>query len=338
MARSVGITISAVVVFIGCAFTLLFGGLAALGSAMMSLRPTANVPAFVGFLAIVEAVFALGFSGWGIATGVGLINTKEWARISTIVFAALLALFTLPTALFVAFVPLPIPKDPNLPSHFALTIRAGISVFYGLLGALAIFWLFFFNRRSVKEQFRRKRPVLDESTQYLPSEIPSAKPAMPSSARPLSITIIAWFLLVGSASLPFFLLYSRTMFRNVPVPFCFLGFFLFGRGAALVLLLWMVVQIGAAVGLLRLQNWARLTTIWLQLFGILNVLLVVAIPANRVRYQHIMDAAMASISSQMPQPVSFSFPAWIGMAASLPVVLVILWFLITRKEAFVSAS
>lgn len=330
MARSVGITISAIVVFVGCAFTLLFG----LGSAAMSLRPTANVSPFVAFFAVVEAVFALGFSGWGIATGVGLISTKEWARISTIVFAALLALFTLPPALLMALLPLRIQQDPNLPAHSAPILRVGISLVSGLLGALAIFWLYFFNRRSVKVQFQGQRPVLQEAGPQLAPEIGTSIPAQRVPGRPLSITIIALFLLVGSASTPFLLLYSRAVFREVPMPFCFLGFFLFGRAAALILLLWMVVKIAAAVGLLKLKNWARLTAIWLQLFGILNLLLLVAVPANRARYQHIIDAAMASMNWQTPQQMSFSFSVWVGMIGSL----VILWFLITRKQAFASPS
>lgn len=338
MARSVGITISAAIVFIGCAFTLLFGGIAALGSAMMSLHAPPGLPVRMGYVAIVEAVFALGFSGWGIATGVGLINAKEWARISMIVFAAILVFFTLPPAFFIAFIPLPIPKDPNLPSNFALMLRVGIVFFYGALGALAIFWLYFFNRRSIKAQFQGKQAALGESQSFLPAEISSASAPAVSSARPLSITIIAWFLIVCSACMPLSLLYSRAAFRNVPMPFCFLGFFLYGGTAMLVALTWMVVQVAAAVGLLKLQNWAWLTTIGLQLLGILNVLLLVAVPANRTRFQHIMDAAMASMGQRMPQPMSFSFPVWTGMIGSLPIVAVILWFLITRKQAFASPS
>jgi hypothetical protein len=339
MARSVGITISAVVVFIGSALTLLFGGFAALGSAIMSLHPAANMPPFVGYLAIVEAVFALGLSGWGIATGVGLLNAKEWARISMIVFAAILALFTVPTAFFMAFVPLPFPKDANLPANFALIMRIGISVFYGLLGALAIFWLYFFNRRSVKAQFQGKQPEASVLPLVpLAAEIASAVPQPSTRTRPLSITIIAWFLLVSAALTPLSLLYSRVVFRNVPMPFCFLGFFLFGRTATVVLLIWMAVQIAAAVGLLKLRNWALLTTIGLQLLGMVNVLLLVLVPANRARFQHTMDAAMGSMMPQMPQPISFAFPVWIGMIASLPIFLVILWFLITRRQAFASPS
>ncbi len=339
MARSAGVTASAVVIFIGSALTLLFGALAVLGLALTSLHPVPTAPIHAGYIAIANAIFALGFAGWGIAAGIGLLNTKEWARVSTIVFAAMLALLAIPAALFMAFIPLPLPKDPNLPVNFALIIRLSTVLVYGLLGALAVFWLFFFNRRSVKEQFHRKRGQ-SEVKGLVPQPAPEiAVVGIESAAtRPLSITVIAWFLLISSAFAPLSLLYSETVLRGVQIPFCFLGLFVSGWAAFLILLIWMAAQLIAAVGLLKLKNWARLAIIVLQCFGILNILLLVAVPANRIRFQHAMDAAMASMRLQMPQPVSFSFSIWIGMIASLPIFVVILWFLITRKQAFAATA
>lgn len=337
MARSAGITVSAVVVFIGSAFTLLFGALAALGSAMMSLHTAPSIAPHLGFVVvIVEAVFALGLSGWGIATGVGLIQAKEWARISMIVFAALLALFTLPSALMMAFIPLPVPKDPNLPANFTLILRGGFVLFYGLLGALAIFWLYFFNRRSVKAQFQTKQAA-SEGSGPSPSEIGNT-PALAGPARPLSITIIAWFLIVASAISPFSLWYMHAMFHGTPIPMFFIGFFVSGSPAILILLFWMAAQVIAAVGLLKLRNWARLATIGLQVLGVVNVLLVVGVPAHLARFQRIMNSAVASMNLRTPQPLPAGFPVWIGMVASLPLFCVILWFLVTRKRAFLQYS
>jgi hypothetical protein len=335
--RSAAITVSAAVVFIGSAVTILLGGLAALGSFLVSSRTPANVPPHLGYIIVVEAIFAFGLGGWGIASGVGLIQAKEWARVSMVVFAAILLFFSLPPALIMAFIQLPIPKDPNLPSNFATVMRIGIVVFYGLLAALAGFWLYFFNRSSVRAQFQRKQAAGGPAA-HLPAEMPSANLSAPTRARPLSITIIAWFLLIGSAFGPLGLLYSHAVFRSVPLPMCFLGFFVFGRTAALILAVWMAVQIIAAVGLLRLNNWARLVNIGLQCLGLLNMVLLVGIPGNRARFQQVMNAAMASMNMPMPQPVSFSFPLWIGAFASLPLFVVILWFLITRKQAFLKQS
>lgn len=58
------------------------------------------------------------------------------------------------------------------------------------------------------------------------------------------------------------------------------------------------------------------------------------IPANRLRFQHIMDVAMGSMNQQMSQPMPFVFPVWFGIVGSLPIFAVILWFLCTSKQAF----
>lgn len=335
MTRSVGITASAVVVLIGSALTILFGAVAMLGSFVLNLRPMPNAPPHLGYVIVIEAVFAFGFGGWGVASGVGLIRTKEWARISMIVFAIILLVFTLPTTLVLAFIPLPVSRDPNLPSNFVTIMRTGMVLFYALLAALGGFWLYFFNTRRVKAQFQGQQSNSAAASASLPGAIPRADRGVPVDARPLSITIIAWFLLIGSAFAPLSLLYSRALFHNAPMPLCFLGFFVFGPTATLILMSWMTAQAVAAIGLLKLKNWARLATIALQCLGILNIVLLVGIPGNRARSQQIMDSMMASMNTGTAQPISFSLPISLIMTASLPLFFVILWFLIRRKQAFV---
>ena len=232
-----------------------------------------------------------------------------------------------------AFVPSPVPKD-SLPANFATMMRVGMVLFYGFFTLLGGFWLYYFNTRSVKAQFQGKQATAEAPAACLPAEMPGAGPGVPPCPRPLSITIIAWFLIIGSAFTPLSLLYFREVFR-MPLPMCFFGFFVLGRTAELILLVWMAIQVIAAIGLLRLNNWARLVTIALQCLGILNIVLVIAIPGNRLRFQQVMNTIMASMNLQTPQPVPFAFSAWIGMIASLPFFAVILWFLITRKRAFV---
>ncbi len=64
MPRSVGITVSAVVVIIGTAFTILGGAMMVLGSFFLSKSsPAANVPANLGFFVVIEAVMFSGFAG-----------------------------------------------------------------------------------------------------------------------------------------------------------------------------------------------------------------------------------------------------------------------------------
>src|SRR5690349_4561697 len=137
MPRSAGITVSAVVVIIGSAFTILFGALMLLGSALISKSsPAANLPINVGAVLIVEAAIIWAFGAWGLAAGIGLIYLKRWARISVLVFAAILVVFTLPGTLIIAFIPFPKTNDPNLPANFVPVFRIGMALFYAAFAAL----------------------------------------------------------------------------------------------------------------------------------------------------------------------------------------------------------
>lgn len=334
MRRSAGVTVSAVLVLLGSAFTLLLGVLMLLSSAFLSkTSPSANVPVNFGAIVAVEAVVVFAFGGWGLASGIGLIYLKQWARISLLVFAGFLVCVSLPAVALMAVISLPTPHDPNMPPSFMAVMRVGMALFYGMFAALGGFWLYFFNKRSVKLQFQAMQPAPESAAgdSFLGAAVPGP---ITTPARPLSITIIGWFLLIGSAFTPLWLLLNRALFAGLQFPFYFLGFFLFGRSAHLVLIVWMAAQMAAAVGLLKLKRWGLFVTIGMQCLTIANVTLLTGIPGHRARFQQIMETMMASMNARMPQPAPFDFPAWAGFALSVPIVLVILYFLITRRRAF----
>lgn len=339
MPRSARITVSAVVVFIGSGFTILAGaGMPLMAALLLNSLRMPNQPPFLRYALCFEAALCFAFGGWGVASGVGLLQLKRWARISMIVYAAILLFCTLPVALLMVFVPLPT-NDPNVPPIVMTFMRVGMVFFYGAFAALGGFWLYFFNMRAVKAQFRGEQPI--ETAVAAPSEaLPETRLASASAgtrARPLSISIIAWFLLAGCVFGPLCLWFDSIIFPGVQLPICFLGLFVFGRTAMLILVLWMAVQAIAAVALLKLKNWGRLTTIVLQCLGMINIALMFGVPANRARFQLFMESAAASMNARMPQPVPFTFPVWIGLASAIPVFVAILWFLVTSKQAFMPA-
>ena len=86
MKRSAGITISAVLVFAGSALTLLFAALIALSAAVSV--PNGNLPHGFRYIAMGVVVWAILFVIWGIASGMGLLHRREWARISILVVSA----------------------------------------------------------------------------------------------------------------------------------------------------------------------------------------------------------------------------------------------------------
>src|SRR5205807_2256301 len=164
------------------------------------------------------------------------------------VFAGFLVCVSLPASALMALIPL-----PNLSSSFMSLMRMGIVLFYAMFAVLGGFWIYFFNKRSVKAQFQAMPPVRQ------------------------------------SAAGDLFL---------------------------------------AAAGLLKLKNWGLFATIGLQCLALANVTLLMGIPGHRARFQQLMESMMASLHARMPQPAPLDFPVWIGLVMSLPIFLVILYFLV----------
>jgi hypothetical protein len=143
--------------------------------------PTAqpNAPPFLKVVSFVMCVVLPGFAGWGITTSVGLFRLRGWSRWSILVFSALLAFMGGSSALMISIIPMP--PTPQVSQETMTRIKIGIAVFYGVLALMGAFWLFYFNTARVKTQFG-----------------PGAAMDGPGG-RPLSISVIAWFALVGGA-------------------------------------------------------------------------------------------------------------------------------------------
>ena len=231
MPRSVGITISAIVVFAGSAFTLLGGAMLVVGSALLSRSsPATNLPMNSGVFLAADAVLSFGFGGWGLASGIGLLYLKSWARISTLVFAGFLVCISLPAAALILLIPLPNSHDPSLPFNFMSVTRMAMALFYGVFAVLGGCWLYFFNKRSVKMRFEERPSTLESAAGDLFSAAQIPAPAVSQGARPLSTTIIGWFLLITAALAPLGLLFNRAFFPGTQLPLYFFGFFFFWMG------------------------------------------------------------------------------------------------------------
>jgi hypothetical protein len=156
MARTAGIISSAVVVFIGSAVAMLLGALVA--SIAISKYPNWTSPAggvggVFGYYVMAASIIVIGLGGWGIASGVGILNARPWARTSMLVFGAILLVVVIPAALEMVVDPHVGIVSPYLESPYRVNMRAEMMAFYGLLAMLGGFWLYFFNKKSVKAQF-----------------------------------------------------------------------------------------------------------------------------------------------------------------------------------------
>jgi hypothetical protein len=206
-----------------------------------------------------------------------------------------------------ALAPIHLPQDASLPDNFLLLLRIGVCGFYGLLGVLAGSWIYYFTRPRVKEQFQGGA-IVDGAA---------------STGRPVSISIIGWYLVISTCFAPF------AAFFHFPISI--FGLYLTGRAASLVMAAVGVIQLTMGIGLLRLKPWGRTITIWYFSFFLVNSFLMVLLPGSQARFDQTMAYSQKMMgTAAMP----IHFPMWIGLVFSVPLFVLLLWFVVTRKEAF----
>lgn len=317
MNRSVGVTISAVIIFLGCAAALL--GVASIFSVLWFAPIPESQAHFLKYGAYVGGIFLFGLACWGITSGVGLLRLREWARISVLVLSGLLLSISLPGLLVLLVLSFPIPRniqDPELARQTLLAMRVSLIGYYGVIFALAVFWLVFFNTRSVREQFRG-----------VASAGPHARQGRP---RPISITVMGWYFLITGCSFPFYFL------LHFPVPI--FGFLLKGPTGSLIILTLTFLKIVMGVGLLKLQPWARIAAICYSLYLPLNSLAAFLIPGSHARFEQVQAEfqKMFGVTAQAytASPNTARLSMWLSLGFTLPMAGVLLWFLFKTKRSF----
>ena len=319
MGRSPGVTVSAVIAILGSlglgalgAFMLLGGLILAFGSGIPnSPTPYPTGMPLAAILAI-EILLVFGFAILGLVSAIGLLRLKNWARICFLVFAAILVFGAGSSALagIVLMVAAPQvgPPNPDVPPGFMTGIAVVMVIVSLMVGALAIWWLIYFNRRTIKVEF------MGEAAAALPRR------------GPLSMTIIGWLLVVGA----FFMVIS-VVFSGYPS--VFLGVVIEGWAGRMIYLLWAAVSFIAGLGLLKWRRWAHSIAIGTYAFGLFNTVLSLLTGA--------MSRLQAIIQERMPPtpypvvPASSFFQIMIILAFAYSGV--VFWILITRRRAFIAS-
>ena len=155
MNRSAGITISAVIALLGSGLAVLTGFLMLFASTSGISVPE-NQAQFFKYFMVFTALLFFGAGAWGISTGSALLRLREWSRVSMIAFSALLLFICIPGLFIFLMMPFPPPgtvPNPQLTKNILMAMRIFLTVFYAMLAALGGWWLYFFNKRSTKEQF-----------------------------------------------------------------------------------------------------------------------------------------------------------------------------------------
>ncbi len=261
-------------------------------------------PHFITAALAGSAAFFLVLAAWSIATIVGLLRLRNWARYSILIMGALIAFFGITSGLFIAFLPsIVAASDPQqaLPPGVMHGIIAIIALFYIAIGAVGIWWLVYFNLRSVKSYFlpyyasHYASPQPNPYTAAYPSYSTAASLATPGGlAPPLPATPVPVPPPAGRfAHVPtsikivgclfFFGALACLVFVPLPFPAFVAGFILPGWAGHLLYLAIAAVNFLLGFGLFRLDNRARLGVYALVIYAVANAI-VMRTPWGYARY------------------------------------------------------
>ena len=341
MKRSVGVTVIAVLSLIGSIFTFLMGILMIV---VMALAPPQQEqfpvsPAVFRLMLVFAAMVYILPAIWGIITSVGLLRLSNWARISLMVFSALLILMGGFSGLMSMFVPFT-PARAGTPPALVSSIRVAMVVFWLTLLAIGVWWLIFFTRPRVKQQFG----VLSLGPGLPTSEVFAGSPAQPSTLsttpsaarRPVSFTVIAWLLLAGCFFMPLnWILHFPAIFFTKLVT---------GWTAVFYYLVMTAISLYVGIGLLRLKPFAREVGVVYYLFFLVNAGIFYLAPGGHGRIRALLEAQstmfpwMQLWQNQLELQFDRTPALLVGGVMGLISLAVPLYFLITRKQAFEAAA
>jgi hypothetical protein len=205
---------------------------------------------------------------------------------------------------------------------------------------IGIWWLVFLNRAKVKEQFGQTAQVVAAPSTLQPAypgQSVSISAVGPGAAtRPLSITIIAWFMLAGCLFLPLGLVMRGPVILFTKI--------LMGGPAVWVYLAFTIAQLGIGLGLLRVKPAARMAAIVYFVFAFVNSAVFYFAPGGQARMLGLLEQQQSMFPwmrlYQSQTEFHFDFGPFLIMGAviGLVVISVPLYFLVTRKIAFENAA
>jgi uncharacterized membrane protein (DUF2068 family) len=326
MKRLPGVIFSAILLVLGSLFQLLIAVCMGLGAAVeqklvrsgghLGAGAAAPFPAWMPVFTYGLSAFFVALGVWGILTAIGLFRVRRWARYSILVIGGCLTLIGLPSMLITLVllaIPLPLPAtvDPaqaNAVHSMTRVVFGVVAVFYGIICAVGISWLAYFNLKNVRELFA------------------SAPGQVAESRRPFLISVVAVLLMIGAV--------SCLLMAFLPLPAAFLGFTLYGWEKAAVLLVYAVLLAAAGVGLWRLEEWGRRLAIAMQAIGLVQYVVYIARPSLMTRYSEEINRMMNLPQAQPPVqlPTMFYIPVF---GFSILFLIAIVWILIHYRGAFV---
>ncbi len=349
MKRPIGLILSAIVLGLIALLLLLIAALMAFSGTFAAHQPAfAASRHFILYLMLAIGAFYAVLTVWAILTVIGILRLRQWGRYSILIIGGGLAAFNLFTAVFTilsrtvlsGLTPQQPPVDPHI-TAVVTTFMVGINL---LFAAVGIWWLIYFNLRSIRNLFNSPAPF---QTYYAPLS-PKAysttstfnRPAKPSNGffsspahAPTAIKIIGWFLLIGPVlCLPLVFL---------PVTAFLLGFIIPVRVSHFLFLAICVIAACMGYGLLKLRNYARLATIVFVSFGLLNSA-VSLLPWYQNQFREYAAQLMAKFTAMVPTIPGQPAPLYtdptstiiFNAVVALAINIYVLWLLHRHSTAF----
>ncbi|HEY6988912.1 MAG TPA: hypothetical protein VH369_11040 [Bryobacteraceae bacterium] len=239
------------------------------------------------------------FAG-GVATGIGLLYLRLWARLSILVFSGALIIIFGFSAVTIWLTPFP---QAGAPPAVAAGMKAGVSVFYGVFALLGACWLYFFNRKTIKQQFKSPDPGA------------------------LTVKVIAGFFLLSAAIM--------LVIAILPFPANFLGLVVAGTPGHFLNAAFGTIALATAIGLLRLKSWARPVAIAFCAFYGLSGILFIVLPGYSQRLSAWLELLPPGLRTE--QNANPSSQMVIMLLMSTLIYAIPIWFLVRRRAVFTNA-
>src|SRR5216684_2447898 len=272
---------AAIVAILAGLFVLLCCSLAFFGTLLNALpaNPVEAQP-FVRSAMLATLGFMMCLAIFGIATGIGLILLRNWARISALIWGGLCVFFGAIGIPIVFFIPLVPPESvPNLSADGMQAVRWILLFFYGLPLIVGIWWLILFNRKTAKAQFAA-------------TTTSAASGQTQKSRCPLPVAVLAWFYITSILNLLFL------PFLPFHVPTFVFGRLLSGSAGVTVLMLSCLAFAVSGVGLLKLKAWSYSLTLGLQVFWLASGAVSMLSP----NYNAVMESFLKDMQSSLHLP------------------------------------
>jgi hypothetical protein len=335
MKRPLGVTFSAIILLLGSSLQVLMAlGMALSGAVLPTKNPPGTgaqhvpMPGWMPLMMYIFSAFVLGLALWGIVTAIGLFRLRRWARYSLLVIAGCLAFFGLISVLstlVMVVMPLTPPPgadvsalDPGQAHTIQIMTRfifAAMAFFYGIVCAIGVSWLIYFNRKTWREAFagRIADGIVGGATATPLMAVPSR--------RPVLITVIAVLNMFGAVTI--------LLGALLPIPAMAFGVILHGWGKVATYLVYCCLQAAVGIGLWRMQEWGRRLTLGVLALGVAQSVFYAFRPSLIVRYTAEINKLISPVPPALParfQNILFSASFGFSFLFCIAIAVVLIYY------------